>query len=251
MATNQTKKYQFSAAHRLFHPELSDDVNFQIYGKCSNPNGHGHNYRLIAQTKNESKHEFIEKLVAQLHHKYLNYLDLFSDIITTAENLIVKIWDELSDANILRLDLHETDNNWVSFLGKWQNGKPQIILTHQMRFCASHFPIKNQKIQNLHGHNYRVQISLQGSPNENGMVINFSDVKRIANEKIHNHLDHKNLNLDILHFEKNQPTVENLAKYIWKILENEFTEVKLNRIKIFATDEIFATYLGKNNGKNN
>ncbi len=242
MTTNQTKKYQFSAAHRLFHPRLSDEQNFVIFGKCSNPNGHGHNYQLVATTKNKSDFYRIEKLIDQLHHKYLNYLDIFANIIPTAENLIVKIWEQLADTEISWLDLHETDNNWVSFSGDWKDGKPQIILTHQMRFCASHFLGDNQKTEDLHGHNYRVQISIIGAPDENGMVINFSDVKRIANEKAHNFLDHKNLNLDIPHFENTAPTTENLAQYIWQIMENDFA---LFQIKVFTTDDIFASYLGK------
>ena len=243
--------YQFSAAHRLFRRELSNKQNLRIYGKCSNPNGHGHNYHLIVDTNNQFQlqREAVEALIAKMHHQYLNYSNMFMDIIPTAENLIVEIWKHIADAAILRLDLYETENNWVSFSGQWIDNKPQIILTHQMRFCAAHFLKKKCEIQHLHGHNYRVQILLQGSPDKNGMVINFSDVKRIAYEKIHNHLDHQNLNLDIPYFENMLPTVENLAQYIWKILYNEFKEAKLYRIKTFATDSVFATYPGKKQWK--
>ena len=48
-----TRKERFNAAHRLFRPELSDEENLKIFGKCSNPNWHGHNYTLIVTVKGE------------------------------------------------------------------------------------------------------------------------------------------------------------------------------------------------------
>ncbi|CAN7940998.1 unnamed protein product, partial [Ixodes hexagonus] len=125
----------FSACHRLHSPSLSDKENAQIYGKCNNPNGHGHNYKLevtvrgpvdrdtgmvinLATLKNSIQCEVMDVL----DHKNIDKdVPHFRDKVSTTENLAVFIWQQLRDVLPehlqLRITLHETDKNVVSYEG--------------------------------------------------------------------------------------------------------------------------------------
>lgn len=132
-----TKKFKFSASHRLFKPELSDEENLKIFGKCSNPNGHGHNYILEVTVSGNVNREtgyvidlgelkkFVQdKIIDKIDHKNLN-LDVafLKGIIPTSENVIIRIWNviekEFGDNNVklYSLKLHETENNIVEYHG--------------------------------------------------------------------------------------------------------------------------------------
>ena len=125
-----TRRYKFSAGHRLCRRDLSDEENMLLYGKCAYPEGHGHNYYLyvtVSGSISESTGMIInigvldkivhEKVLAKLDHKFLNY-DLDSPFLNvfTSENLCNYIWHQLKnylkDAQLVALRLYETDNNF-------------------------------------------------------------------------------------------------------------------------------------------
>ena len=101
-----TRKIEFSAGHRLFNPNFSDEQNKATFGLCNNPNGHGHNYVLevtlsgevcndtgmvfdLKELKKLTQREIIDKV----DHKNLNVdVDYLKGIIPTAENLAIKFW---------------------------------------------------------------------------------------------------------------------------------------------------------------
>ncbi|HXE56418.1 MAG TPA: 6-carboxytetrahydropterin synthase [Gemmatimonadales bacterium] len=131
-----TRRVHFNAAHRLFNPALSDAENEAIFGVCSNPNYHGHNYELDVTVEgeidpttgyvidmNRLKALVDEKLLRHLDHKNLN-LDVpwFRDRIPTAENIAVVCWEVLAPAipagRLLRLRLWETPRNYVEYEGR-------------------------------------------------------------------------------------------------------------------------------------
>ncbi len=132
-----TRRERFNSAHRLFCPELTDQENYEIYGKCSNPNWHGHNYELFVTVKGEvdaklgyaanlsSISKIIkEQVIEKVDHKNLNLeVDFLKDMVTSTENLAISIWRELEDhIKILGVDLHcvkvvETENNYVEYYG--------------------------------------------------------------------------------------------------------------------------------------
>ncbi len=131
MITSVSKRMTFSAGHRIFNPEYSDDKNRQIFGDCSNPSGHGHNYILevtltgpvdpetgmIINLK-EMKAILQNEIVNKVDHKNLNLdVPFMKDIIPTTENLAAAIWNILDDkfgAEMLtRLVLWESENNKV------------------------------------------------------------------------------------------------------------------------------------------
>ena len=123
----------FNAAHRLFNPEWSDEKNDRIFGKCNNPNFHGHNYEIeVIVTGNispETGYVFDMKILSDLikeeiierfDHKNLN-LDVveFSELNPTAENIAVVAYDllrlKIDKQYDLKIKLYETKRNIVEY----------------------------------------------------------------------------------------------------------------------------------------
>jgi len=133
-----TRRERFNAAHRLFRPEFSDSRNLEVFGKCSNPNWHGHNYTLFVTVQGEVNEEtgflvnlkdlseLINKLVIdKLDHKNINLeVDFMKDKLASTENLAIGIWEELEKpvadlgAELYKVQLFETENNFVEYMGK-------------------------------------------------------------------------------------------------------------------------------------
>lgn len=135
MQVTISRKAHFNAAHRLFNPNWSDEKNFEIFGKCSNPNFHGHNYELIVSITGEINPEtgFVmnldelkqiiqEQVDDYLDHKNLNLeIPEFKNLNPTVENISVVIWSRIReklDANLkLKITLFETPRNFVEYSG--------------------------------------------------------------------------------------------------------------------------------------
>ncbi len=133
-----TRREQFSAAHKLFREDWSQEKNAEVFGKCANPNWHGHNYQLWVTVKGEQDKEtsFVvnltdvsnivrEKIISKLDHKNVNLdVDFMKGKLATTENLAVEIWKQLAaPINKLGCELHcikiqETENNYVEYFGK-------------------------------------------------------------------------------------------------------------------------------------
>lgn len=132
-----TRRERFNAAHRLFREDFSDEQNLEIFGKCSNPNWHGHNYELFVTVKGEINNQtgFLvnlkrlsriirENVIAKLDHKNINLeVSFMEGKLASTENLAVGIWEEL-DQSIQELgaELHcvkvtESENNFVEYYG--------------------------------------------------------------------------------------------------------------------------------------
>ena len=131
------RRERFNAAHRLFNPEWSDDKNEQVFGKCANKNWHGHNYTLFVTVEGtvdpdtgyvidlKVLSDIIKKrIVDKMDHKNLNHeVDFMKDTITTAENIAIKIYEELvsdiqaTSNNLYSVKLYETENNYVEYYG--------------------------------------------------------------------------------------------------------------------------------------
>jgi 6-pyruvoyltetrahydropterin/6-carboxytetrahydropterin synthase len=130
-----TRRAQFSAAHRLHNPELTDDENVRIYDKCNNPSGHGHNYDLEVTVAGEPDPEtgmvidlkvlkrlLNDHVIEKLDHKHLNHdVDFMRDVIPTAENIAIKIWERLEphivQGKLYSVKLYESHNNFVDYRG--------------------------------------------------------------------------------------------------------------------------------------
>lgn len=130
-----TRRVKFNAAHRVHNPALSDDRNRELFGKCNNPYGHGHNYVLDVSVAGEVDSESgyvvdlsaLKALVTRVvvdqvdHHNLNEDVPFMAGVIPTSENLIVAIWrilaPEVTPARLVRLVLWETDNNYVEYDG--------------------------------------------------------------------------------------------------------------------------------------
>ncbi len=131
------RRERFNAAHRLFRPDWDDSQNEKVFGKCSNPNWHGHNYELMINVKGEINKEtgFVVNLktlstiiktviIDKVDHKNLNIdVDFLKDKIPSSEVLAVAIWNELKKPiEELGIELHcvrisETENNYIEYFG--------------------------------------------------------------------------------------------------------------------------------------
>lgn len=127
------RKEHFNAAHRLFNPAWDLSRNLAVFGKCSNPNYHGHNYDLVVKVTGSVDADtgyvmdmkvlsdlMEEHVLSQLDHKNLN-LDVpyFREVNPTAENICLYIYDTLRALLDTRLDLqvrlYETERNFVEY----------------------------------------------------------------------------------------------------------------------------------------
>jgi 6-pyruvoyltetrahydropterin/6-carboxytetrahydropterin synthase len=130
-----SRREVFSASHRLHNQNLSDEENQNIFGKCNNLNGHGHNYILeiiICGEVDEKtgylidlkllKTILIENIIKKVDHKHLNYdVDFLQGIIPTTENLAIAFWNQLQgkipSGKLYAIRLHETENNYIEYKG--------------------------------------------------------------------------------------------------------------------------------------
>jgi 6-pyruvoyltetrahydropterin/6-carboxytetrahydropterin synthase len=132
-----TRRERFNAAHRLFRPDFSDEKNMEVFGKCSNPNWHGHNYELFVTVKGNINPEtgFLinlkdlskivnEYVINKVDHKNINLeVDFMKGKLASTENLAKAIWDEIAlpvenlGAALHSVKLHETENNFVEYFG--------------------------------------------------------------------------------------------------------------------------------------
>lgn len=133
MRIKVSRKEHFNAAHRLHNPEWSTEKNEQIFGKCNNPNYHGHNYELIVSLTGEpdptTGYLFDLKVLSDLirenvlirfDHKNLNLdTEFFRDLNPTAENIAVVIWrilrQKIDETLELKITLYETERNFVEY----------------------------------------------------------------------------------------------------------------------------------------
>ena len=134
-AIELTQQFEFSAAHRLHCADLSDDENQKLFGKCNNPEGHGHNYVIEVTVSREidsdngqviSIHDF-ETIVKQavidrLDHKHLNRdVENFADVNPTVENISIAIFEWLAGqfaaAKLEKVKVFETPKTWAEYCG--------------------------------------------------------------------------------------------------------------------------------------
>ena len=132
-----TRRTHFNAAHRLFKSDWNDEQNMNVFGKCSNPNWHGHNYELFVTVKGNPDPQtgFVmnlkslnaileEKIILKVDHKNFNLdVEFLKGIQPSAENIAIAFWKEI-DAEITNagatlhcVKLVETENNYVEYFG--------------------------------------------------------------------------------------------------------------------------------------
>jgi 6-pyruvoyltetrahydropterin/6-carboxytetrahydropterin synthase len=131
-----TRREQFSASHRLYNPAWSNEKNAKVFGKCNNPNGHGHNYDIevtvagnppgetgMVMDLKELAEIIQNEIVDKVDHKHLNLdVDFLRGIIPTAENMAVAFWKilepKIRQGRLAAIRLYESENNFVEYRGE-------------------------------------------------------------------------------------------------------------------------------------
>ncbi|MDQ3021904.1 MAG: 6-carboxytetrahydropterin synthase [Bacteroidota bacterium] len=130
-----TRKEHFSSSHKLENPDLSNEKNEDLFGKCNN--FHGHNYYIevtLAGTPDPESNYVMdlkllkkiihENILDKVDHKYLNQIDMFKDVIPTTENMVLKFWDAIEpkvkrqNVNLYSIKIYETEKNYVEYRGE-------------------------------------------------------------------------------------------------------------------------------------
>jgi 6-pyruvoyltetrahydropterin/6-carboxytetrahydropterin synthase len=131
-----TRRLHFSAAHRIFRPDWSEEENARVFGDCSNPRWHGHNYEIDVTVEGEVdpetgyvmdlkalRDEVEARVLADVDHRNLNeQVPWLAGTIPTSENLVVAIWHRIADVlptgvKLARIVLWETPRNFVEYSG--------------------------------------------------------------------------------------------------------------------------------------
>ena len=131
-----TRKAHFAAAHRLYNPAWTDGKNREVFGKCNNPNGHGHNYDVevtVAGTPPSETGMVIDlkkladiletEVIERVDHKHLNQdVDFLRGVIPTAENIAIAFWrileSKIPEGRLHSIRLYESENNFVEYRGE-------------------------------------------------------------------------------------------------------------------------------------
>ncbi len=142
-----TRRYRFCAAHRLHTDQLSAEENWTTFGKCNNPNGHGHNYVVFVSVKGDIDpvtHQVldvsrldavVERIVVQrFDHQDLNLDPEFATQTTTGENLVLLIWDLLVDqlpaGQLVKVGVIETRDNYFEYSGSVESKRREEGVRH-------------------------------------------------------------------------------------------------------------------------
>jgi 6-pyruvoyltetrahydropterin/6-carboxytetrahydropterin synthase len=131
-----TRKSHFSASHRLYNPAWPDAKNQAVFGKCNNPNGHGHNYEMEVTVAGDPPADtgmvidlkkladiIEEAVIERVDHKHMNEdVDFMRGVIPTAENMAVAFWKilkpEITEGRLFSIRLFESVNNFVEYRGE-------------------------------------------------------------------------------------------------------------------------------------
>ncbi len=132
-----TRRETFNAAHKLWQNEWSEEKNWEVFGKCSNQNWHGHNFQIFVTVKGvpNTSTGFVmnlktlsqilkDKVIEPLDHKNLNLdVPFLKDLMASTENLAIAIWNEIYEeiktygGELAKIKLVETENNYVTYYG--------------------------------------------------------------------------------------------------------------------------------------
>jgi len=244
MSMLTSKRFEFSAAHRYWNAEWSAEHNWEVFGKCTSPYGHGHNYVLEVTVAGEVDAEtgmvinvadlkrIVGDILQQFDHKHLNEdTPYFRERQPTTENIVQVLWGLIGPGlpegvSLARLRLYETPDIFAEFYGGATAGFGRAY-----SFSAAH-RLHNARLSpddNLalygkcnnprgHGHDYRFELTLEGPVDPaSGMVINLADVDRRV-QPVLDELDHTHLDRQHQFFFDRPSTAENVVAYLWQRL---------------------------------
>jgi 6-pyruvoyltetrahydropterin/6-carboxytetrahydropterin synthase len=264
-----SRRVDFSATHVYRISSWNDEENRLIFGPCSNPNGHGHDYKLEIMVRGPLNDKSgivvnttdIKRIVNSFVKDELDgkFLDRehphFQSRIPTTENLIEYIWDTLESrfesCELHRIRLHENH-----YLSSEKEAGSLTRLTRKYHFCAAHrlhsehlSPEENRKLfgncnnPHGHGHNYYLDVTIEGEPDPlTGMIMNLAELDEIVEAEVIDKVDHKHLNLDTVEFKELNPTSEVVAMVFYRMLAPHLP--KLHKIGLWETEKNYFEFCG-------
>jgi 6-pyruvoyltetrahydropterin/6-carboxytetrahydropterin synthase len=255
-----TKRFEFSAAHRYWRAEWTPEHNLEVFGKCTNAHGHGHNYVLEVSVLGEVDETtgmvinltelkaVVGEVLEGFDHKHLNEdTDYFRDCQPTTENIVAVLWTLIAPrlprgVELRRLRLYETPDIFAEY-----DGGDTATFGRAYGFSAAHrlnapglSPEENVALYGKcnngagHGHDYRFEVSVEGAvAPDTGMVINLVDLDTIVGAVVEE-LDHTHLDRQQPYFAQRPSTGENIVAYLWQRLADPLGD-RLRWLKLWET----------------
>jgi 6-pyruvoyltetrahydropterin/6-carboxytetrahydropterin synthase len=264
-----TRRFEFSAAHRYWRHDWSAEENERVFGKCTSPYGHGHNYTLevtitgqldertgMVMNMAELK-DRVNEVLEEFDHRHLNEdTPYFKEQLPTTENIVRVLWGLIAGrlpaaARLAHLRLYETSDLWADY-----DGTDETILARAYTFAAAHrlhAPSLSDE-ENLalygkcnnpngHGHNYTVEVSVAGPVDPaTGMVIDLTAMDHEV-QAVLARLDHRHLDREVPAFAERPSTAEYLVVYLWDELAPRF-DGQLRHLKLWETRKNVFEYAG-------
>jgi 6-pyruvoyltetrahydropterin/6-carboxytetrahydropterin synthase len=267
---NATRRFEFSASHRYWRDDWSKERNLEVFGKCTSPYGHGHNYTLdvtiagsphpitgMVMNMTDLK-SIVGEVLDEFDHRHLNEdTPYFKQRIPTTENIVRVLWGLIAprmpeSVALARLRLYEMNDLWAEY-----DGADEAAFTRSYGFSAAHrlhtpqlSDQENRAIYgkcnnpNGHGHNYTLEVAVAGLVDDmTGMVIDLVEMDRTVRSVL-DQLDHKHIDREIDGFAEQTSTGENIVIYLWDELAPRF-EGRLAHLKLWETNKNVFEYSGK------
>jgi len=236
-----TRRFEFSSAHRYWRVDWTPEQNLEVFGKCTNAHGHGHNYALEVTVSGEVDETsgmvinltelkaIVGEVLDGFDHKHLNEdTPYFRDCQPTTENIVGVLWSLIEPrlpegVDLRRLRLYETPDIFAEYHGgdTATFGRAYgFSAAHRLdspRLSAEENVALYGKCNNAagHGHDYRFEVSVEGSISpETGMVINLVELDDLVGAVLAE-LDHTHLDRQQPHFAERPSTGENIVAYLW------------------------------------
>jgi 6-pyruvoyltetrahydropterin/6-carboxytetrahydropterin synthase len=265
-----TRRFEFSAAHRYWRDDWSQAQNEQVFGKCSSPYGHGHNYTLDVTVAGAidpvtgmvinitALKQIVGGVLELFDHKHLNEdTPYFRDRIPTTEEIVRVLWDLIAPLippaiSLAQLRLAETNDLWAEY-----RGTPAIgYFSRSYTFAAAHrlhaaslSATENRALYgkcnnpNGHGHNYTVEVTVAGPiDRQTGMVIDLVAMDR-AVRGVLDQLDFHHLDREVAAFAERPSTGENIATTLWDLLAEPLAG-QLAHLRLWETNRNLFDYAG-------
>lgn len=266
-----TRRFEFSAAHRYWNPAWSAERNVEVFGKCTNEHGHGHNYVLEVTVAGEVDRKtgmvinlvdlkaIVGRVLEGFDHKHLNEdTPYFEDRQPTTENIVLVLWELICPVlppgvRLAHLRLYETPDIFAEY-----SGGPGAAFGRGYRFSAAHrlhsedlTPEENValfgKCNNPagHGHDYRFEVTVAGPVDrETGMVVDLVGLDG-AVAPLLDELDHTHIDRQQPAFAERPSTGENIVVHLWDRLAASLGPQRLRWVRLWETPNNVFDYGGQ------
>lgn len=255
-----TRKFTFSAAHRYWLPQWSPERNAAVFGKCTSPYGHGHNYTLFVSVAGPvdpvtgmvmnvvDLKQLVNAVLEGFDHKHLNEdTPYFRDQLPTTENIVRVLWELIAPqvpagVRLAHLKLYETDDLFAEYAGG-----AEAAFSRQYEFSAAHrlhaphlSDAANLALYgkcnnpNGHGHNYRLEVTVCGPVDATtGMVIDMVALDAAVHTVLED-FDHKHLDREVPEFATRASTAEHIIVALWQRLQT-LLGARLSHLRLWET----------------